>query len=658
MAEDRVEPREVSLKTWLPWLALFQSFRVALDINKLVLAAGGIVTMAFGWWLLAVVFNTSEPVWDQKEYEPKDGDDATRAKAAWKNFKDDHSKWALRYMAAGNPADRELYKAADVADSEAEYKLLRLFENRHQPDLAKMAADSATPEDKENAAKLLARKNDVAFQKKVAQLQELRPAGEMRRWPWSVDRGPNPYLLVSGQVAGWEKGHFWDWLLRTEVPVLLEPLFMMLRPIVYFFSPNAGTLNCIYFLLVLFWTVSTWAVFGGAITRIAAVQVARQEKLTLVEAVRFTTRRWFHFVLAPLFPLLFVGLLTFLMILFGFVHMIPWVGELWSGVLWCVMLLFGLLMAVGMVGLVGWPLMSSTISTEGTDSWEAVSRSYSYVFQAPWYYAWCSLITVFYGAIVVFFVGFMGSLAVYLSKWGVSQTPFVTKVNREPSYLFVYTPQSFGWRTLMLKGVVLADGDHVVGPDGRINEDAYKKYTTGIGKDGKRYDSKADDTLTFMNRVGAFLVGFWIYVFFLLILGFGYSFFWSSSAIIYLLMRKRVDDAELDEVYLEEDDVEPFRPPSQPATPAAPPTPPAPTGAKPLTMLAPPTLRPPGQAAPTTLAAPPAPPALPPPATPALPPSAPPPPPKPPEPPVAQAPPEPEPPKPPEPPATPPEANT
>ena len=36
-------------------------------------------------------------------------------------------------------------------------------------------------------------------------------------------------------------------------------------------------------------------------------------------------------------------------------------------------------------------------------------------------------------------------------------------------------------------------------------------------------------------------------------IGFGYSYFWTAATIIYFLMRQKVDDTDLDEVYLEED---------------------------------------------------------------------------------------------------------
>jgi hypothetical protein len=206
------------------------------------------------------------------------------------------------------------------------------------------------------------------------------------------------------------------------------------------------------------------------------------------------------------------------------------------------------------------------------------------VYQSPWHYIWYGLVALAYGAVVVFFVGFMGSLIVYLGKWGVAQTPFIERLDRDPSFLFAWAPESFGWRTLLLDGATV-DGDRLV-KEGQI--------------DGKAYD-KFLGTFTFYNKVGAFLVTVWLYLFFLLILGFGYSYFWSASTIIYLLMRRKVDDTDMDEVYLEED--EPEESYSAGTTVPAPAPAPAPAGAggAPLQMVDAPTLRsstPPSSSAP------------------------------------------------------------
>jgi len=48
MAEDKVEGREVSWQHLFPWTQLFRGFQIALDPNKLFLAAMGILAMTVG----------------------------------------------------------------------------------------------------------------------------------------------------------------------------------------------------------------------------------------------------------------------------------------------------------------------------------------------------------------------------------------------------------------------------------------------------------------------------------------------------------------------------------------------------------------------------------------------------------------------------------
>ena len=94
----------------------------------------------------------------------------------------------------------------------------------------------------------------------------------------------------------------------------------------------------------------------------------------------------------------------------------------------------------------------------------------------------------------------------------------------------MYAPTSFGWRDLLLAG-----GNEVVTASGApVHPDDWSWY----------------------NKAGAVMVAFWLYLVFLMVVGFGYSYFWSASTIIYLLMRRKVDDTEMDEVYVEEDEGE------------------------------------------------------------------------------------------------------
>lgn len=389
------------------------------------------------------------------------------------------------------------------------------------------------------------------------------PGGRLSTLPWFEWRGQNPYLWVTDQQQRSTLRSNWQFV-RSQGLVLVEPLRKFLTPVIYLLKPHAGFWNCVYFALILLWTLATWALFGGAITRMAAVQLARKEKISIAEALGFTRIRYVSFFSAPVFPLVFVVAILVLQIIYGWFHLIPVFGDIVvDGLGFPLMLLAGLIMAVILVGLLAWPLMYATISTEGSDSFDALSRSYSYIYQAPWHYLWNSFVAILYGALVIFFVGFMGSLSVYLAKWGVSQAPGQEKLNREPSYLFVYAPTSFGWRQLLLQGSPAMDP------------------VTG-DTDGIRYENYVNN-LSWWNRVGAFLVSIWLYLAFLLIIGFGYSYFWSSATIIYLLMRRHVDDTELDEIYIEEDEAEDtFGSPAPSTTPAT-----APAGSTPLQMVEP-----------------------------------------------------------------------
>lgn len=534
MAEDKFEPREINFRQWLPWTQLFRGFWVAADPKKLLLAAAGILTMAFGWWLLAWAFShRAAPDWRSGDYTD------------WAEFKAARNRYNLLYEAAGATPQRE--DANDLAHSPDEFD--RLIANPQSPTM---------------------------------QAARIKPYGKLRTWPFWENRGPNPFMLVTGRAGyiddegivravPWEQGHFVDWFVRDQVPVLLEPLVKFLRPGYYLLSPNAGFIEQVYFLLVILWTVGTWAFFGGAITRMAAVEIARNEKISLGEAVRYTLARWKSYLFASYAPLIGVALITIVLMLFGLGNWIPGFAELWNGLLWWVALLLGLFMAFLLVGLVGWPLIHATLGAEGSDSFDALSRCYSYVLQKPWSYLWNVLVALVYGAIVVFFVGFIGSLTVYLGKWGVSHSPFMHGSSRDPSYMFVFAPTSFHWRELLLQGSPVLANSSAGTEQGAI--DAYI----------------ASPDFHWWNYIGAVLVAFWLYLVFLMIIGFGYSYFWSESTIIYLLMRRKVDDTDLDEVYLEEADGDDIY--SAPVTAPSSAAPPPPVGSPPVQMVEAPTLR-------------------------------------------------------------------
>src|SRR5262249_32972280 len=86
MAEDQGGQGK-SLFQSAPWLKLFGAFKIALDPKKLLLAGAGILSMALGWWVLAVffgLFRANPPQW--KDYDAADLN-ADQRKEAWRTFK-------------------------------------------------------------------------------------------------------------------------------------------------------------------------------------------------------------------------------------------------------------------------------------------------------------------------------------------------------------------------------------------------------------------------------------------------------------------------------------------------------------------------------------------------------------------------------------------
>ena len=523
MAEERSESREIPYRPSFLFVHIFRAFRIALNPKNLVLAAAGILVMSFGWWLLAAIFSgvRKEPVWPTDyptaDYSEPTSEAASAEDKAWEAFKRDRNSWSLLYEAAGRVPKK--LDASDLAQSPAEFELLH-----------KEIGEGKT---------------HFELGGKTYVLKD-RPYGRLCTWPWSEDRGPNPYLLVTGKAGAelgegathhgtWQRGEFLDWFIGYQMPVLIEPLVKFLRPVFYFLHPNAGLRERIYFLLVILWTVATWAIFGGAIMRLAAVDFARNESIPLSAALKFALKRWKTYVLASAGPLVVLGIAFFVLaVLVGLINLIPLVGDLWASVLWLfVVIPVGIGIAVVMLGLVCWPMIHVTLSVEGSDAFDAVGRSYNYVISEAWHYIWYVLVAIVYGAAVVFFVGLVGSLAVYMGKWGVASMPGSTRFKRDPSYYCVYAPTSFGWRDLLLQG------SPVVG--------SRENFTQA---DIDAYVSK---TFHVWNYVGAAFVSLWLLLFFLMVVGFGYSYFWSVSTIIYFLMRRRVDDVDLDEIYLEDE---------------------------------------------------------------------------------------------------------
>jgi hypothetical protein len=246
------------------------------------------------------------------------------------------------------------------------------------------------------------------------------------------------------------------------------------------------------------WGALAWSFFGTAICRSAAVRLAADEQIGWGSALRFAGKKWPSCFFAPMLPILGVVLAMLPVLVLGW--FLSANAGLLLGILWPLALVAGVFMAVLLLGaLFGWPLMWGAICTEGTDSFDALSRSYAYLFQRP-------LRFLFYAAVAALF-GWLGWLLVLWFSEGVIELSY----------------WAAGWGC------------------GAAQIEAIR---TGADLEG-------------VGAFGAWMIRAFAHCIRLLAAGYLFSYLWTAAAAIYLLLRRDVDAAEMDEVFLDADATEP-----------------------------------------------------------------------------------------------------
>jgi hypothetical protein len=271
---------------------------------------------------------------------------------------------------------------------------------------------------------------------------------------------------------------------------------------------------CIIFLVIY---LAVMSIAGGAICRIAALQFARGEKPGLTEALRFSTQRFTSFFLAPLTPIGIIIVPVAFIIILGLIGNIPWVGELLIGISMPLALISGALITVVSIGmLAGFNLMYPAVAYDGSDCFDSISRSFSYVYTKPWRMGFYTAIAAVYGAV---------------------------------SYTFV---RIFALILLLATHLFLELGVFVENSD-------------NVGKLTAIWPKPSLIKLISYNKVAATnwtesVASFLIYLFLLAVVGlvvsFIISFYFSANTIIYSLMRYKVDNTALEDIYTPYDEAE------------------------------------------------------------------------------------------------------
>lgn len=239
-------------------------------------------------------------------------------------------------------------------------------------------------------------------------------------------------------------------------------------------------------------SVAIWAVAGGAISRMVVLRCGKGEAVPIRDALAFGWRHATDIIMAVVMPVVAIALMAVPLVAVGLAMRLD-LGVVLSGVLWPVALLIGLLMAVLSLGLLfGWPLMWGAIAAESSDAFDAISRSYGYTYQSPLQYllyaAWALLLATLGWVVAFYFAEAIVGFAYWSVEWGCGAAR-------------------------------LAE----IRSSSRFN--ATGALSTGVG------------LMNLCNQVTLSLVTAFIW-----------SFFWSASSAIYLLLRYDTDETELDDI--------------------------------------------------------------------------------------------------------------
>jgi hypothetical protein len=127
-----------------------------------------------------------------------------------------------------------------------------------------------------------------------------------------------------------------------------------------------------------------WAILGVAIARIMAVRIARDEYITMKDALAFSwSTRFTALLYAPaiVLSMLFLWLAIFGV---GLIGRIPYLGWVLSAILLPVVLFFTILVRIlAYAGVVSMGMTAGAIACEKKGTWDSVAKAFNYLFARP-----------------------------------------------------------------------------------------------------------------------------------------------------------------------------------------------------------------------------------------------------------------------------------
>lgn len=375
-----------------------------------------------------------------------------------------------------------------------------------------------------------------------------------------INRSPYRGVFLASEDSN---NNFTVWGARLSGPRLVFE--QMVKPFYAVFGNASTAPEFLYFVSGSAWSILVWSFVGLGITRVSLLKLARNEAAGLDDAFEFAIRHFVTCVTAVSMPIGLAFLLcvpTFLIgLLLGFDF-----GALLVGIFWFVVLGIAFLMGMLLLGLmVGWPLVVSSVAAEGQNAFDALTRAYAYLFQRPVNYFFYAMIAILFGGvcwlIVHEFTGSVIRLGFWSTSWGANRvsTGRIDTIKGElPS-----SERLDNFAGIPMRFQDSGSRDNVQpNNDKRVIADLASPATAQTLDDLNESESIGDPLIDALNEdadpivesgtltTARRFIQFWTGLAQTVAAAFIHGLFWCMAAAIYLLLRKDVDETEMDEIYM------------------------------------------------------------------------------------------------------------
>ena len=274
----------------------------------------------------------------------------------------------------------------------------------------------------------------------------------------------------------------------------------------------------IFALLFITGALIIWSCAGGAICRLAALQFAQDQRLTLRQGYEFARRNlWSGLALAPCIPLALVVLAVFLLVAGGFFLRIPVLGDVLGGLAFVMAPFGGFVIAILLVGLaIGGNMFWPAVAAECQDAYDAFARGFSYAFSKPWK-------TLLYGVIMMTYASFCWALVHIFTLYALRITRGIVRFGA-------------GWWDRGASDVPINKVD-LLWPAPQAN--AFHQWPEW-------------SQLAWFECFSALLIGLTVLLVIAWMWSFLASFYFSGSTVIYFLLRRDVDHTDIGDVQTDE----------------------------------------------------------------------------------------------------------